>query len=266
MRLWGRVLAIAGVDSGGGAGIAADIRASLAMGAYCSTAVTALTAQDTRGVAAVLPVPADFLARQITMALADPGADAVKTGMLGGAAAIEAVAGALASCRLPVVVDPVMIAKGGAALLEDGAMAALRTLLLPRATLLTPNLPEAEALTGRPVRTAADMPGAAAALRALGAEAVLVKGGHLAAGPVLDLLMTPAGVWRFEGSRLQTRHTHGTGCTLASAIAAGLAQGRPLPGAVGRAVAYVRRAIRTAPGFGAGHGPLNHAAGLARRE
>ena len=253
----GRVLVVAGSDSGGGAGIQADIKAVMAMGGYATTAVTALTAQNTLGVHAVHPVPADFVRRQIVAVLDDIGADAVKTGMLGEADVVEAVAGTLAQCGLPIVVDPVMVAKGGAPLLSANAVAALRARLLPIATLLTPNLPEAEALLGRPIPDPAE---AARALRESGAKAVLLKGGH-ADGPVVtDVLAHAGGVDYFEMPRLATRHTHGTGCTLASAIAAGLAQGLDLIEAITRARAYVQEAIRTAPGYGAGHGPLNHRA------
>jgi hydroxymethylpyrimidine/phosphomethylpyrimidine kinase len=261
MRLAGRVLAIAGSDSGGGAGIQADVRACMAMGAFCSTAITALTAQDTRGVRAVHAVPVDFLRLQIEMALADPGADAVKTGMLGSAEAVTCVAAAIARFAGPVVIDPVMTAKGGADLAGGAAtVERLRALLLPRATLLTPNVPEAEVLTGRRIAGAADMRGAAEALLELGPHAVLLKGGHLEGDALLDLLVWPGGEQRFVATRVATPHTHGTGCTLASAIAAGLAQSLSLLDAVTRAVAYVRAAIVQAPGLGQGHGPLNHAA------
>lgn len=261
----GRVLVVAGSDSGGGAGIQADIKAVTAMGAFAMTAVTALTAQDTRGVHAVHAVPEDFIRRQMEVVLADLGADAVKTGMLHGAGTIETVAGVLAARApaVPVVVDPVMVAKGGARLLEDSAVAALRARLVPRAAIVTPNLPEAEALTGRRISGTADFPAAAEALLAMGARAVLVKGGHLAGARVIDLLVTADGAVReFADARIETRHTHGTGCTLASAIAAGLAQGMEMAAAVARARAYVRAAIRAAPGFGAGHGPLDHAVTL----
>ena len=260
MRLRGRVLAIAGSDSGGGAGIQADIKTVTALGGYALTAITALTAQDTHGVRAVHPVPADFVRLQIEMALADPGADALKTGMLGDAACIAAVADALAGCALPLVLDPVMVAKGGADLLAKNAVASLIARLLPKATLLTPNLDEAAALAGMAVRTLPDMHEAAAVLLGLGARAVLLKGGHLPGEEVTDLLITAAGIEAFSAPRIPGRHTHGTGCTLASAVATGLAQGMGLRDAVVRARAFVRAAIESAPGFGAGHGPLNHVA------
>jgi hydroxymethylpyrimidine/phosphomethylpyrimidine kinase len=255
-----RVLAIAGSDSGGGAGIQADIKTITMLGGYAATAITALTAQDTLGVHAIHMVPPEFVARQIAVVLDDIGADAVKTGMLGDAGMIEAVAGALArhAPLVPLVVDPVMVAKGGAALLAPDAVGALIHHLLPRASLLTPNLPEAEALTDLAIPDAAAMRPAAAALLRMGARAVLLKGGHLPGDEVVDLLMAAEGWEEFAGPRIAGRHTHGTGCTLASAIATGLAQGMTLRDAVLRARAYVRAAIAAAPGIGKGHGPLNH--------
>lgn len=255
----GRVLVIAGSDSGGGAGIQADIKTLTALGAYGMTAITALTAQDTRAVHEVYPVPLPFLRRQIACALDDPGVDAVKTGMLGDAAAVELVAECLAPTGLPLVLDPVMVAKGGESLLAAEALATLKRRLVPLATLLTPNIPEAEALLGHPVPDRAAMREAAHVLRALGAPAVLLKGGHMAGAEVVDMLASGEGIEEFAAPRLATRHTHGTGCTLASAIAAGLAQGLGVGEAVRRGREYVRAAIATAPGFGAGHGPLNHA-------
>lgn len=258
-RIRGRVLAVAGSDSGGGAGIQADIKTITALGGYAMTAVTALTAQNTQGVFGVFEVPPDFIRRQMELCLSDIGADAVKTGMLASAAVIEAVAGALRGCPAPLVVDPVMVAKGGAPLLSPDAVGALREKLLPLAAVLTPNLPEAEALAGMRVAGVDDMQKAGDALRAAGAGAVLMKGGHLAGGRVIDLLVTRAGAETFEGPRIAGRNTHGTGCTLASAIATGLAQGLALRDAVRRARAFVQEAIRTAPDLGHGHGPLNHA-------
>ncbi len=263
MRLRGRVLVVAGSDSGGGAGVQADTKAISAMGAYAATALTALTAQNTLGVQGVLPVPAVFVALQMRSVLDDIGADAVKTGMLAEQAIIEAVAEVLGTTGAPLVLDPVMVAKGGQSLLDPGAVAALLRLLLPRAAVVTPNLPEAEALTGAPVADVAGMHRAAERLLRLGAAAVLLKGGHLPSERLTDLLATPHGTTAFEQARVATRHTHGTGCTLASALAAGLAQGMDLPGAVTRARRYVRAAIETAPGLGAGHGPLNHLAWTA---
>jgi len=256
----GRVLIIAGSDSGGGAGIQADIKAVTALGGFAATAVTALTAQDTLGVHGVLPVPVAFIRQQMRVVLRDIGADALKTGMLHDAATIAAVCDEIAAEArdIPLVADPVMVAKGGHPLLQPDAVETLRRRLLPRATIITPNLPEAEVLSGLAIPDAAAMPAAAAALLRLGARAVLLKGGHLAGDTVVDLLATADGTEAFESPRIATRHTHGTGCTLASALAAGLAQGLTLRAAVIRARDYVRAAILAAPGLGAGHGPLGH--------
>jgi hydroxymethylpyrimidine/phosphomethylpyrimidine kinase len=257
----GRVLIVAGSDSGGGAGIQADIKTVTALGGYAATAITALTAQDTRGVHGVHPVPPAFIARQIALVLDDIGADALKTGMLGDAATIETVAGMVAARApgVPYVCDPVMVAKGGHRLLAEDAVGALRARLVPLAAVLTPNLPEAEALTGRQIATVEQMQAALPALLALGCRAVLLKGGHLDGDVVVDMLATQGGVQAFRSPRIDVRATHGTGCTLASAVAAGLAQGMALADAVARARAYVRAAMLAAPGFGQGHAPLQHA-------
>jgi hydroxymethylpyrimidine/phosphomethylpyrimidine kinase len=261
MIMKGRVLIVAGSDSGGGAGIQADIKAITAMGAFAATAITALTAQNTQGVHGVVPVDPAFIARQIEVVLTDIGADALKTGMLHSAEVIDTVVASFKQHApgVPLVVDPVMVAKGGHRLLLSEAETALRDRLLPMASLLTPNLPEAEVLVGFPVRVEADMKRAAEKLVSLGAKAVLMKGGHLEGDRVVDLLFHDRTVDRFEDARIRSRSTHGTGCTLASAIAAGLAQKMSLRDAVARARAYVREAIATAPGYGTGHGPLNHA-------
>ncbi len=257
----GRVLIVAGSDSGGGAGIQADIKTVTALGGYAATAVTALTAQNTLGVEAVHEVPASFIAAQLRVVLDDIGADAVKTGMLHRVEVIEAVADALPERAMapPLVVDPVMYAKGGAPLLDKAARGPLVERLLPRARLVTPNLPEAAHLSGMNIAGESDMRRAAARILTLGPRAVLLKGGHMAGTTLVDLLVDREGERRFAGERLDTRHTHGTGCTLASAIAAGLAQGLDLTQAVARGRTYVQRAIASAPGLGAGHGPLNHA-------
>ena len=261
----GRVLIIAGSDSGGGAGIQADIKTVTALGGYAATAITAVTVQNTLGVTGVHGIPPAFVEAQARAVLDDIGADAIKTGMLGSVEMVEAVAQMLdLAAGVPAVIDPVMLAKGGAALLEAGAVAAVRTLLVPRAALLTPNAPEAAALTGLTVETTDDLRRAGAALLAAGARAVLMKGGHIAGDRLVDILMTQAGETRFEGPRIDTRHTHGTGCTLASACAVGLAQGLELTEAAARAWAYVGEAIASAPGFGAGHGPLDHGWPLRR--
>jgi hydroxymethylpyrimidine/phosphomethylpyrimidine kinase len=259
MQPRGRVLIIAGSDSGGGAGIQADIKAVTALGGYAATAVTAITVQNTLGVSAVHPVPLAIIEAQARAVLDDIGADAIKTGMLGDAATVELAARIIAEAGVPAVVDPVMVAKGGAALLDPAAVAAVRERLVPRAALLTPNAPEAEALTGIAVASIDDQRRAGEALLQAGAGAVLMKGGHVPGPRVLDLLLTPDGECAYEAERIDTRHTHGTGCTLASACATGLAEGQTLVDAVARAWAYVQEAIARAPGFGAGHGPLDHA-------
>ncbi|MBE9607707.1 bifunctional hydroxymethylpyrimidine kinase/phosphomethylpyrimidine kinase [Acetobacteraceae bacterium H6797] len=260
----GRVLICAGSDSGGGAGIQADIKAVTALDGFAMTAITALTAQNTHGVQDVMGVPVDFVKLQISMVLTDLGADAIKTGMLADVATINAVFDALAEhgAGIPVVVDPVMIAKGGHPLLAQEAVETLRRRAMPVAALLTPNIPEAEAMTGRTILDLEGMRAAGRKLVAEGAQAVMVKGGHLDGPVVHDLLVTADGEEVFEGSRIDSRHTHGTGCTLASAIAAGLAQGRGLPESVRRGRAYLRLAMLAAPGYGGGHGPLNHAVTL----
>ena len=254
----GRVLIIAGSDSGGGAGIQADIKTVTVLGGYAATAITAITAQNTLGVSAIQRIKPKMVELQARAVLADIGADAIKTGMLGGRKIVEAVAGLLDEAEVPVVIDPVMLAKSGAALLKPGAVAAFKALLVPRAALLTPNAPEAEALTGLVVQSPDDMRRAGEALLKAGARAVLMKGGHVPGAQVTDLLMTSEGEVSFSGARLDTRHTHGTGCTLASACATGIAQGLPLDVAVARAWAYVVEAIRQAPGLGGGAGPLDH--------
>jgi hydroxymethylpyrimidine/phosphomethylpyrimidine kinase len=255
----GRVLVIAGSDSGGGAGVQADIKTVTVLGGYAATAITAVTVQNTLGVFGVHALPGALVEAQARAVLDDIGADAFKIGMLGDAAMIEVVAGILDGApATPAVVDPVMIAKGGAALLEAAAIAALRALIIPRAALLTPNAPEAAVLTGRTVETTDQLRRAGDVLLSQGAAAVLMKGGHVPGARVTDILMTPAAETRFEGPRIGTRHTHGTGCTLASACATGLAQGLTLEAAVARAWRYTAEAIRQAPGFGGGHGPLAH--------
>jgi len=257
----GRVLIIAGSDSGGGAGIQADIKTVTMLDAFAATAVTALTAQNTEGVFGVVPVAPDFIRQQIEVVLDDIGADAVKTGMLHDTAVIETVAAVLAekAASVPLVLDPVMVAKGGAPLIEPGAIDALKRLLVPRAAVLTPNLPEAEVLLDGKIDGLEAMKQAARDLLRLGCRALLLKGGHLAGDTVYDVLATAAGQRLWQSPRIDTRHTHGTGCTLASAIAAGIAQGLPVEAAVERARDYVQRAIASAPGLGRGHGPLDHA-------
>jgi hydroxymethylpyrimidine/phosphomethylpyrimidine kinase len=254
------LLIVAGSDCGGGAGIQADIKTACAHRVYAMTAVTAVTVQNTRGVSGWHPIPTETVRGQIEACLSDIGADAVKTGMLGDAAMVEAVADALKGAAAPLVVDPVMVAKGGAKLLAEAAVDAIRARLLPLAALVTPNLPECQALIGAAPATEDEARTAARKFRALGARHVLFKGGHAAGPMVRDMLADgeTGDVLVLEAPRIDTVHTHGTGCTLASAIACGLAQRRPLAEAVARAHAYVQAAIRTAPGLGHGHGPLNH--------
>src|SRR5262245_42424643 len=221
----GRVLIIAGSDSGGGAGIQADIKTVSMLDAYAASAITALTAQNTEGVFGVLPIPSDFVRRQIEVVLDDIGADAIKTGMLHDAAVIETIAMVLRQRAqgIPLVATPVLPARGGARLIDPDAVEVLKRLLISRASVITPNLPEAEILCGTSIGSVAEMRAAGERLLAFGCRAVLVKGGHLPGETVSDVLVTAAGARIWEDPRLATRHTHGTGCTLASAIAAGLA-------------------------------------------
>lgn len=253
-----RVLIIAGSDSGGGAGIQADIKTVTMLGGYAATAVTAITVQNTLGVTAVHAVPPEIVHAQIRAVLDDIGADAIKIGMLGDSATVEAVADALEGVDIPIVLDPVMVAKGGGKLLADEAVDALMRRLMPRARLVTPNAPELSVLTDTAIDDEADMLLAAQELAGQGAAAVLAKGGHLEGAMVVDWLVTPNTQLRFEAPRMATVHTHGTGCTLASAIATGLAADLPLAVSVERARAYLQAALAAAPGLGQGHGPLGH--------
>jgi hydroxymethylpyrimidine/phosphomethylpyrimidine kinase len=251
-------LTIAGSDSSGGAGVQADLRTFAALEVYGASAITAVTSQNTSGVRGVVALEPAFVQSQIDAVLDDLPVGAIKTGMLGTAALVGAVVVELTKCNVPVVVDPVMVAKSGHALLADDAVAAVRTQLLPRAALVTPNLPEASALCGFPVRTVAEQESAARMLVGeLGARAALVKGGHTTGDPV-DVLWDGARMTRLEAPRVDTRHTHGTGCTYSAAVAALLARGLSLVDAVTRAHAYVHEAIVQAPGLGRGHGPLHH--------
>lgn len=257
----GRVLIVAGSDSGGGAGIQADIKTVTALGGYAATAVTALTAQDTRDVYEVVGVDPAFIRKQMEVVLADIGADAIKLGMLHDETVIQAVCSVIESSArdIPVVVDPVMVAKGGARLLSGEAVDVLRSRLLPLSSIVTPNLPEAEAIAGMPIHDERSRREAAEKMMKMGARAVLLKGGHADGDTVIDLLLTPQGMKVFEHPRIDTTSTHGTGCTLASAVATGIAQGLDPVLAVRRAIDYVQEAIRRAPEYGSGHGPLNHA-------
>ena len=322
-----RLLIIAGSDSGGGAGIQADIKTATCFGVFATTAITALTAQNTLGVQGIFDVPPAFIAQQIQSVLNDIGTDAIKTGMLHSAAVIETVVSALDAYQsqkisdisasefarmenssavlhrkpmslakhkpegrndwlrrnwngvgsspmtaaedvaqpnsrnlmeLVLVVDPVMVAKGGAPLLQPDAIDTLKNLLLPRATLVTPNIPEAEILSGMKISTPQDMQTAGAKILALGCQAVLMKGGHLESETLVDYLITPLETHTFTAQKHHTRHTHGTGCTYAAAIAAGLAQNLTLTQAVTQAHQFVQNAIKNAPNLGQGQGPLGH--------
>ena len=255
------MLIIAGSDSGGGAGIQADVKTASAFGVYAATAITAITAQNTTGVQAVAMLDPALVAAQIDAVLSDIAIDAVKIGMLGSAGVIAAVADALARFDGPVVLDPVMVAKSGAALLADQAQAALRHRLLPRADLLTPNLPEAARLLDRgEAGTVAEMTAQARALCAMGPRAVLMKGGHGAGSTCTDLLVSAEAARRLDAPRIETANTHGTGCAYSTAIAAGLAHGRTLPDAVAEAHGWLHGAIRAADrlSVGRGHGPVHH--------
>lgn len=253
-----RVLTIAGSDSGGGAGIQADLKTFAAHGVYGMTVLTAVTAQNTRAVTVVEALSPELVRAQIDAVFEDIGVDAVKIGMLANAGLIRAVAEGLRRFRPPhVVLDPVMVAKSGDPLLHDGAVAALAGELLPLATLITPNLPEAERLSRRPVTTEEERSAAARHLGRHGA-AVLVKGGHGEGDEVVDLLFADGEIHRFAHPRIHTTSTHGTGCTLSSAIAARLARGDGLVAAVGEAIDYLHGAISAAYPLGGGHGPVDH--------
>jgi hydroxymethylpyrimidine/phosphomethylpyrimidine kinase len=258
-----RVLTIAGSDSGGGAGIQADLKTFAALGCFGMSAITALTAQNTLGVRAIHAVPVDFLRAQIDAVVEDIGADAVKIGMLHSSATVRTVAAALDAHRLQrVVFDPVMVATSGAVLIEREAVDVLVRELFPRADLITPNLDEAALLLGRPLASAAQFDAAARELLAMGARAVLLKGGHLQGDVVTDLLAQRDGPWlRLTAPRINSRNLHGTGCTLSSAIAAHLALGLDLIAAVQAAHVYVQQALAggAAVRTGHGNGPLNHA-------
>lgn len=258
-----RVLTIAGSDSGGGAGIQADLKTFAALGCYGMSAVTALTAQNTQGVAAIHPVPTDFIRAQIAAVVEDIGVDAVKIGMLFSPALIETVADALKRYQIAtVVLDPVMVAQSGDKLLQDDAIDAIRSLLVPLATVVTPNLPEAEVLLDRSITDMTEMRAAMPALMRLGSSSVLLKGGHLKDGTGIDLLYLgdEKRLLTMEAETIDTRNTHGTGCTLSSAIAAHLAKGGTVESAVRKAKAYITEAIRAGAGYtlGRGHGPVHH--------
>ena len=253
-------LTIAGSDSSGGAGIQADLKTFAALGVYGLSAITAVTAQNTLGIQCWEPVSSDLVTAQIEAVAQDPGVAAVKTGMLPTAAIVEAVAAAIIELELPnLVVDPVTVASSGTHLADDEALGAMKAELIKLAELVTPNVPEAEALTGLVIRSMDDMRNAAHKIQEMGARAVVITGGHLASGDlVTDIVVTAGHEFELTGPRIQTRHTHGTGCTFSAAVAARLARGEPLEEALRAARAYVEGAIRQAPGLGQGHGPLGH--------
>lgn len=252
-------LTIAGSDSGGGAGIQADLKTFAALGVFGTSVVTAVTAQNTRAVAAVLELPPEMVAAQLDAVLSDIGADAAKTGMLASAALVEVVSAKVAEYRLArLVVDPVMVASSGRRLLSEDAIRGLRERLLPLALVVTPNIPEAEVLVARPIASPEDRRWAARQIAALGARHVVITGGHLPGDEVVDLLYDGHEFAEFRGPRIASRHTHGTGCTFSAAVAAYLACGHGVPGAVQLAKAYVAGAIRHAVPLGHGPGPLNH--------
>jgi len=253
-----RILTIAGSDNSGGAGVQADIKTISALGGYAMSAITALTAQNTQGVAAVQLTPPEMVRAQMRAALEDIGVDAIKIGMLGDAFIAASVADVLHDVTAPIILDPVMVATSGDALLKDDAVQVLRSRLIPMARLITPNIPEAEALSGQKITNLRDQRAAAEALLSMGPKAVLIKGGHGDGDTLIDFLLWEKGEAVLESKRIETTSTHGTGCTLASALAVFLAQNLSLSDAVHLARRYVRGAIKNAPGFGAGHGPLDH--------
>jgi hydroxymethylpyrimidine/phosphomethylpyrimidine kinase len=255
-------LTIAGSDSGGGAGIQADLKTFQAFGVFGTSALTAVTAQNTLGVQAIHAIPIHIVRAQIDSVAADLPPGGLKSGMLATSDLVRAVAEAIRAHGLGnYVLDPVMVATSGDRLLAEDAEEALRTHLIPLATLVTPNLHEARILTGLPVDSLEGMRAAAEALVEMGAGAALVKGGHLEGGDLADLLWDGSREWTWRRAKVETTHTHGTGCTLSAAAAACLAQGLPLQDAVDRAIDYVARAIESAPGLGEGSGPVNHFAG-----
>lgn len=254
-----RALTIAGSDSGGGAGIEADLKTFAALNVYGMAAVTAATAQNTVAVTGIHEIPPEFVAEQIADVASDIGVDAAKTGMLSSSAIIEAVAAELARFKIEkLVVDPVMVAKSGDALLQTSAQDALKTRLIPMARIVTPNVPEAEILAGVQIKGAGEVEEAARRIHALGCKYVLIKGGHLDAAEAVDYLYDGRGVVEFKAPRIPTKNTHGTGCTYSAAIAAYLARGCDVPAAVQQAKEYLTGAIRNSLSLGKGHGPLDH--------
>ncbi len=256
----GRVLVIAGSDSGGGAGIQADIKTITTLGSYASTAITALTAQNTLGVHGIFDVDPDFIAKQIEVVLDDIGADAIKIGMLSNSGVVDKVSEVLKNKAkdIPIILDPVMVAKGGASLLHLDAISILKQKLIQISYIITPNIEEAKILADMEIRNLDDMKIAVKKIRDSGASNVLLKGGHLEGDDIYDILLADGNIQIFESKRVNTRNTHGTGCTLASAIATFVSQKSSIIEAVSKARNYVRKAIISAPNIGKGHGPLRH--------
>ena len=259
MKLKSKILIIAGSDSSGGAGIQADIKTVTALGSYAMTAVTAVTAQNTKGVKKIIPIHAKNVQKQISMILDDIGTNGVKIGMLHNASVIKCVSSILKKYKLKnIVLDPVMIAKGGAKLINNNSIKHLKKLLLPIANIVTPNIPEAEVLTGYSISTKQDMIKAGKKILNMGSKNVLIKGGHLKKKMIFDILITKKGIKIFQKRKIKTRNTHGTGCTLSSALATCLSQKKDIVRSCKISLKYVDRAITSAPDYGKGFGPLNH--------
>lgn len=253
-----KILIIAGSDPGGGAGIQADIKTAFAHKVYASAAITALTAQNTKEVSGIYDVTANFVAEQINLVLEDIGADVIKIGMLNNSAVIAAIETEIGSKKIPIVLDTVMVAKGGATLLKENAINALKAKLIPLAKIVTPNLPEAEILSGIKIKKLDDMIQAGKNILNYGCHSVLIKGGHLKGDAIYDVLVTRSKFEVFSHERIDSKHTHGTGCTMATSIACHLARGEDVFSAVDKAREYVIKAIKTAPKIGHGKGPINH--------
>ena len=266
MKPKSKVLIIAGSDSSGGAGIQADIKTVTALGSYAMTAVTAVTLQNTKGVKGIVPIPTKSIEKQITMVLEDIGADATKIGMLHNTSVIKCVYKILKKYKLKnIILDPVMISKGGARLVNSNSIKYLKKLLLPLCNIVTPNIPEAEILTGCSISNKEDMIKAAKKIISMGAKNVLLKGGHLKSKMIFDILISKKDIKIFPKRKIKTKHTHGTGCTLSSALATCLSQKKDIYKSCKISLRYVDEAISTAPGYGKGFGPLNHLVSLNMR-
>ena len=266
MKPKSKVLIIAGSDSSGGAGIQADIKTVTALGSYAMTAVTAVTLQNTKGVKGIVPIPTKSIEKQITMVLEDIGADATKIGMLHNTSVIKCVYKILKKYKLKnIILDPVMISKGGARLVNSNSIKYLKKLLLPLCNIVTPNIPEAEILTGCSISNKEDMIKAAKKIINMGAKNVLLKGGHLKSKMIFDILISKKDIKIFPKRKIKTKHTHGTGCTLSSALATCLSQKKDIYKSCKISLRYVDEAISTAPGYGKGFGPLNHLVSLNMR-